>query len=224
MTNAPRSLTSEPRAPQRSSLAVALALALLVSCGAQTSARSLDTRAVVIGIDGADWKVIDALAATGALPNLTRLRERGVSGPIETLSDIALSPVIWTSVATGKTAAKHGISWFMVDQPDGTRVPVRSTNRKTEALWNITAKSDVVPTVLGWWATYPAEDVGGGAIVSDALGFHGFGATARDGDDRRKTHPSSLFAEVDVHVPLEQQVSPEFVQRFIHISAKEYRD
>ena len=75
----------------------------LFGCGSKDGARELDTRAVVIGIDGADWKVIDALAATGGMPNLTRLRERGVSGPIETLNDIALSPVIWTSVATGKT-------------------------------------------------------------------------------------------------------------------------
>ncbi len=193
----------------------------LVACG---SSREVETRAVVIGIDGADWKVIDALVAEGGMPNLRRLRERGVWGPIETLSDIALSPVIWTSVATGKTASKHGIAWFMVDQPDGTRVPVRSTNRKTSAIWNILARNELAPTVVGWWATFPAEDVGPGAIVSDALGFHGFGATARDGDDRQKTYRSSLFGEVDALVPPEQQVAHEFVQRFIHIDAKDYRD
>jgi tetratricopeptide (TPR) repeat protein/predicted AlkP superfamily phosphohydrolase/phosphomutase len=200
------------------------ALILLASCGSKGTSRELDTRAVVIGIDGADWKVIDALAAAGEMPNLTRLRQRGVSGPIETLSDIALSPVIWTSVATGKTAAKHGISWFMVDQPDGTRVPVRSTNRRTEAIWSILAKNGLAPVVLGWWATYPAEDVGRGAIVSDALGFHGFGATARGGDDRRKTYPPELFATADALVPPEQQVSAGFVQRFVHIRPEEYRE
>src|SRR5262245_39242365 len=194
----------------------------LVACGSKSSARELDTRAVVIGIDGADWKVIDALAASGQMPNLTKLRERGVSGPIETLSDIALSPVIWTSVATGKTAAKHGITWFMVDQPDGTRVPVRSTNRRSLAIWNILAKNGLAPTVLGWWATFPAEDVGRGTIVSDALGFHGFGATARGGDDRKKTHPPELFGAVDALVPPEQQLSPEFAQRFLHLGAEEY--
>ncbi|NOT29084.1 MAG: tetratricopeptide repeat protein [Planctomycetes bacterium] len=202
----------------------ALAALCLSGCGSKGGSRALETRAVVIGIDGADWKVIDALAAVGAMPNLTRLRQRGVSGPIATLSDIALSPVIWTSVATGKTAAKHGIAWFMVDQPDGTRVPVRSTNRKAEALWNILAKNELAPTVLGWWATYPAEDVGRGTIVSDALGFHGFGASARDGDDGKKTHPGALFAELDGLVPTEQQVSAEFAQRFIHIDAQDYRD
>lgn len=200
------------------------ATSFLSACGARDGSREVDTRAVVIGIDSADWKVIDALAKAGGMPNLMRLRERGVWGPIETLNDIPLSPVIWTSVATGKTAAKHGVAWFMVDQPDGTRAPVRSYNRKTRAIWNIAAKHGLAPTTIGWWATYPAEDVGHGAIVSDALGFHGFGATARGGDDGHKTHPPALFGEVEVLVPPEQQITAEFAQRFIHISAKDYHD
>jgi len=200
-----------------------LGIVPLAACNPAGGQRDPDTRAVVIGIDGADWKVIDELAAAGEMPNLTRLRERGTWGAIETLSDIALSPVIWTSVATGKTPSKHGITWFMVDQPDGTRVPVRSTNRKTRAIWNILAENGRVPGVLGWWATFPAEDVGAGTVVSDALGFHGFGATARGGDDRHKTYPSALFDEFDALVPPEQQLAPEFVQRFVHIGAEDYR-
>ena len=123
----------------------------------------------------------------------------------------------------GKTAAKHGISWFLVDQADGTRVPVRSHNRKTKAIWNLLAEQGRVPIVVGWWATYPAEDVARGIVVSDALGFHGFGATARGGDDARKTHPAELFAEVDALVPAEQQVAPDFVGRFVHLDADQYR-
>ncbi len=204
----------------------ALVIALLIAaCSSDASpSRGVDTRAVVIGIDSADWRIIDELAAEGGMPHLTRLRERGTWGPLETLNDIALSPVIWTSMATGKTAAKHGITWFMVDQPDGTRVPVRSTNRKVEAVWNILAKNDLSAASIGWWATYPAEDVGRGAIVSDGLGFHGFGSTARDGDDGRKTWPSALFDEVDPLVPPEQQLPLGFVQRFVRIDAEDYRE
>ena len=84
-------------------------LLLLAARSNEEVARDLGTRAVVIGIDGADWKIIDALVAEGRMPHLEGLRSRGVRGQIETLHDIPLSPVIWTSVATGKTAAKHGI-------------------------------------------------------------------------------------------------------------------
>ena len=205
-----------------------VALPWLAACGSQDSeadsASGPGRRAVVIGIDGADWKLIDALAAEGRLPNLSRLREAGVWGEIATLNDIALSPVIWTSVATGKSAAKHGIAWFMVDQPDGTRVPVRSSNRTTDAIWNILAENGLRSNVVGWWASYPAEEVPGSVIVSDALGFHGFGATARGGNDVKKTYPSELFAEMDARVPPEQQVSHEFVSRFVHIDPEVYRE
>ncbi len=199
-----------------------LGASLLWACGGGVDVDDLGTRAVVIGIDGADWKIIDGLIEQGGMKNLAALRERGAWGPIETLHDIPLSPVIWTSVATGKSAAKHGVSWFMVDQPDGTRVPVRSHNRKTKAIWNILAENDRQPSVLGWWATYPAEDVGDGIVVSDALGFHGFGATARGGDDGRKTHPPSLYSEVSVQLPAIQQIGADYATRFIDITPEEY--
>ena len=185
--------------------------------------RDLGTRAVVIGIDGADWTIIDQLIAEGGLPHLAGLRRRAAWGRIETLHDIALSPVIWTSVATGKTAVKHGITWFMVDQPDGTRVPIRSHNRKVKAIWNILAEHRRRPVTLGWWATFPAEPVGDGAMVSDALGFHGFGATARDADDLAKTYPAELFRRLDPLVPPEQQLDHDFVSRFVDITAADYR-
>jgi tetratricopeptide (TPR) repeat protein len=177
----------------------------------------------VIGIDSADWKLVDALVAQGRMPHLASLRERGSSGPIRTLVDFPLSPVIWTSVATGKTPAKHGITWFLVDQPDGTRVPVRSHNRKVKALWNILAERDLRGVAIGWWATYPAEDIGRGVMISDALGYHGFGRTAREGDDQHKTWPADLYPKVEAQMPPEQQLAPEFVSRFVHMTPEEYR-
>ncbi len=210
--------------PRRLAL-LALTVSLLATgCGRDDGVvRDLGTRAVVIGIDGADWKIIDQLAAEGGMPNLAAFRARAAWGRIETLKDIALSPVIWTSVATGKTAVKHGITWFMVDQPDGTRVPIRSHNRRVKAIWNILAEHQRQPVTLGWWATFPAEDVGDGAMVSDALGFHGFGATARGASDSQKTHPPELFARLDPLVPPEQQLHHDFVRRFVDISAADYR-
>lgn len=197
-------------------------LLVAVACGSGVDVEDLGTRAVVIGIDGADWKIIDGLIEQGGMRNLAALRERSAWGRIETLHDIPLSPVIWTSVATGRSAADHGISWFMVDRPDGTRVPVRSHNRKVRAIWNILADNGRRPTVIGWWATYPAEDVGRGLMVSDALGYHGFGSTARGGDDARKTHPPTLFAEVDPLVPTVQQITADYAARYIDITPEQY--
>lgn len=215
-------MESEARPALGQLIALTCLILVLAGCSGETAVRDLGTRAVVIGIDSADWTIIEGLAAEGGMRNLMSLRERGVWGPIDTIHEMPLSPVIWTSVATGKSPAKHGISWFMVDRPDGTRVPVRSHNRKVKAIWNILGEGGRRPTVLGWWATYPAEDVGEGAMISDALGFHGFGSTARDGDDARKTHPSALYSEIQPLMPDEVEIDARYASRYIHMSPEEY--
>ncbi|MBL8801122.1 MAG: tetratricopeptide repeat protein [Planctomycetes bacterium] len=205
---------------------VAGALVLLAGAAALTPScsggASDEPRAVVIGVDGADWKLIDALVAQGELPHFAGLIRRGVRGDLATLSDIPLSPVIWTSVATGKSAAKHGVTWFLVDQPDGSRAPVRSTNRQCDALWNIADRAGVATAVVGWWASFPAEPLERGLIASDALGFHGFGSTAREGDARGKVAPHSWFAKLDALMPVEQQVQYEFARRFLDVSPEDW--
>ncbi|MEZ4216477.1 MAG: tetratricopeptide repeat protein [Myxococcota bacterium] len=208
---------------RRAALPAFLALAFALSgCGMSHAG---DTpRAVVIGIDGADWRIVDPLIEAGRMPNLAALRERGSSGPIRTLVDYPLSPVVWTSVVTGKTPAKHGITWFLVDRKDGSRVPVRSHNRRAKALWNVLAERGLRAVSIGWWASYPAEDVGPGVMVSDGLGFHGFGRTAREGDDARKVWPSERFGEFDALVPPEQSVSYDFTKRFLHLSEEQFRN
>ena len=81
----------------------ALIVSVLSGCGGRAvDIENTGTRAVVIGIDSADWRIIEQLADDGDMPNLMSLRERGSWGPLETLNDIPLSPVIWTSIATGK--------------------------------------------------------------------------------------------------------------------------
>ena len=177
---------------------------------------------LIIGVDGVDWKVVDRLIADGRLPNLERLKESGAYGPLMTLSDIPLSPVIWTSIATGKTPAKHNITWFFVNTPKGGRTPVRSHNRKAKALWNILAENQRDAGVVGWWATAPAERVGDGVIISDALGYHGFGATGRGMLDSLKTYPPELHERYQPRIPPLQQIDYSRAERFFHMSAREY--
>ncbi len=68
----------------------------------------MDTRKVLlVGWDGADWKIIHPLLDAGKMPNLTALIENGVMGNLSSLRP-ELSPMLWTSIATGKRPYKHG--------------------------------------------------------------------------------------------------------------------
>ena len=44
-----------------------------------------DTRALLIGWDAADWKIIHSLVDAGKMPNMAKLIEDGVIGNLATL-------------------------------------------------------------------------------------------------------------------------------------------
>lgn len=123
-------------------------------------------RVLLIGWDAADWQIINPLMDAGKMPALKRLIERGATGKLATIQP-ALSPMLWTSIVTGKRADKHGIHGFLEPMPDGSGVrPVSSTSRKCKALWNIAHQNNLRSLVVGWYASHPAEPIEG-VVVSD---------------------------------------------------------
>jgi hypothetical protein len=118
---------------------------------------------VLIGVDGMEWGVMKPLLAQGKLPSIRRLMDRGAYGYLETI-DPTYSPVIWTSIATGKVPAKHGIENFVYTVSVGGKPEPRvytSGMRKTKAFWNILSDQGRTVDCIGWWITYPAETVRG---------------------------------------------------------------
>ena len=70
-------------------------------------------------------------------------------GNMRTLSPV-LSPMLWTSIATGKRAHKHGIYGFAEPVPGGDSVrPVTNLSRKCKAIWNILSERDRTAGVIG---------------------------------------------------------------------------
>ena len=126
----------------------------------------LAKKVLLVGWDAADWKVIDPLLEAGKMPALARLLGRGARGSIATL-DPPFSPMLWTSVATGKTADLHNILYFVEPNPEGDGVrPVLGSSRHGKALWNILTQAGLRSNVVGWWPSHPAEPIDG-VMVSD---------------------------------------------------------
>lgn len=121
---------------------------------------------LVIGWDAADWRVINPLLDAGKMPALESLIRRGVMGNLATIRPV-LSPILWTSIATGKRAFKHGIHGFAEPTPDGAGIqPVSNLSRKVKAFWNIFNQNGMTGHVVGWWPSNPAEPIRG-AMVSN---------------------------------------------------------
>ena len=115
---------------------------------------------LVIGVDGLEWNVILTMLRDGSLPHLARLMRQGVYGRLNTLRNPE-SPIVWTSVATGKIPAKHGIVAFTRRDEKGNRQLYSNGDRKTKALWNILSDYGKRVAVIGWWMTYPVEEING---------------------------------------------------------------
>lgn len=181
-----------------------------------------NNKVLLIGIDGAEWDILNPMIEKGELPNIAALKEGGSYGALESL-ELMLSPIIWTSIATGKNPEKHGITWFMVDsQKAGQRIPVTSTTRRCKAIWNILSENDRSVGVVGWWATYPAEEVNG-FIVSDHMAYHTFGVSGRTIKATfGKTYPRLLLDDVQPLIPDPTEIPYETVKRYIHIDEQTY--
>lgn len=172
------------------------------------------TRVLLIGWDAADWKVIRPLLAAGRMPNLARLMAEGVHGNVATIYPV-LSPMLWTSIATGKRAYKHGIHGFSEPLPDGSGVrPASLLSRRTKAVWNILNQTGHRSIVVSWWPSFPAEPLNG-VMVSNhfhlPVGKPGEQSPLAPG----MVHPASLAAPMGELRVNPMELSGEFVRLFV---------
>ncbi|MDH3216218.1 MAG: alkaline phosphatase family protein [Candidatus Krumholzibacteria bacterium] len=127
-------------------------------------------KVVFVGVDGADWHIIDELIAQNRLPNFKKLVREGASGPLTSIEPL-LSPLIWTTMATGRLPEEHGILNFTVADPEtGKKLPISRLYRKVDAFWNILSDYHRSVDVIGWLATFPAEPISG-VMVTDRFGY-----------------------------------------------------
>lgn len=126
-------------------------------------------RAIFLGFDGLDPFVTERMMAEGKLPNFARLREMGGYRRLRTTFP-ALSPVAWSTFATGVNPAKHNIFDFLnrdlrtyAPELSSARVTRRSveTLRRSESFWKILGRRGIQSTILRVPITFPPEDFNG---------------------------------------------------------------
>ncbi|MEE9226534.1 MAG: tetratricopeptide repeat protein [Acidobacteriota bacterium] len=176
---------------------------------------------LVVGIDGADWQILRPLLDRGDLPVLGRLVREGATAALKSSPPI-LSPLLWTTVATGRSPEEHGIVDFLVRDPvRQTKLPISSHYRKVKALWNLFSEADRSVDVVAWWATWPAETIRG-RMVTDRVAYSLFGYQGTDSDRQGATYPSELLEAIDPLVVDPEAISYRDINRFIAISPEEY--
>ena len=136
-------------------LAVTLIAVILIFISGFRHPKNNKHKVLLIGLDGASWNVMLPLIYKGQLPNIKQLMDEGCWGVMKSPGPL-LSEVIWTTIATGKTLQKHGITDRLMEDPDsGIDVPPSSNLRKAKAIWNILSEKNKKAGVLNYMVTWP---------------------------------------------------------------------
>ncbi len=123
-------------------------------------------RLILLGWDGADWALLDSLMGQGRMPNLARLTSAGRSANLLSYAP-TVSPMVWTTIATGASPEDHGVlDFFEIDPPSGRHVPISVESRQVPAYWSVASQLGQTVGVVNFWATFPAEEVKG-FLLSD---------------------------------------------------------
>jgi hypothetical protein len=150
-------------------------------------------RVAIVGIDGVLADEIDYLLSLGELPAIGRLaQESGVVARYE--RPAGASPAeLWTTVATGRLPAEHGVVSLDGYRPLGLRTtlvrggpwrrwfrlltavglaeqrPLLSDRRRAPAFWELVARGGRPVAAVNWWGTYPAEPLPGVVVAHGAF-------------------------------------------------------
>ncbi|MCJ7579666.1 MAG: alkaline phosphatase family protein [Candidatus Aminicenantes bacterium] len=199
---------------------IVLAIGIHISCNKNKTLEEDFSKVLIIGIDGAEWEILDDLLKNNQVPMFLSLIKGGARGPLGTIEP-CLSPAIWTTIATGKLPSEHGILGFDgIPGENMTKLPV-SLMRKTKAMWNIISDEGKQVGMVNWWVTWPAEAVNG-FIVSDRVTYSRMEATIqKESVSEYDTYPSQLIKEIENFIEKPNDIGVDVVKRFMKLSDNE---
>lgn len=137
-------------------------------------------RVVMLAVDGLDWVLLRSLVAAGRLGPLASMLRAGAWGDLDVGSAVwgldakgaeaLVSPLLWTTAASGTYYFSHGIFDFRDFMRSPQRPPLFSGSDVRQArIWDILSSRGQESLVVGYMVTHPAVPIRG-VIVSDLFG------------------------------------------------------
>jgi predicted AlkP superfamily phosphohydrolase/phosphomutase len=152
-----------------------------LGAGIGSRKRAKVRKVIFLGLDGLDPRLTERFMAEGKLPNLSRLMKSGGYSRLRTTFP-ALSPVAWSTFATGVSPARHNIFDFLdrdvrsyLPQLSSSRVrgprkfwkvgryripldrPYAELLRKSQPFWKILGEHRIGCTILRIPITFPPQ-------------------------------------------------------------------
>ncbi len=122
-------------------------------------------RLLIIGWDGADWRILRPMMADGYLPNLTELTKRSAVGELLSTQPAVTGPA-WSSFMTGKSPARHGLlSWQRPLNESLERPWVNASELQGPTIWELLSRAGLRLGVLNVPLTFPPPRIRGELIA-----------------------------------------------------------
>ncbi len=128
-----------------------LAAVLLALSFARIPRGPAPTKLFVYGVDGATFEVLDAHPAK--LPNFAALKVTGSRAVLRSQEPM-FSPLLWTTIASGRTPDEHGIRGFHV----------HSTDCKVARFWDVAEEKGQSVGLYKWLVDYPPRSFSTGGF------------------------------------------------------------
>ena len=109
-------------------------------------------RTVLIGLDGATFNLLDPLMEQGVMPFLREFAAGGTRAKLRSTAD-PLTPVSWTSLATGRAPGHHGIFDFIRPEETDAGVYIKLLSRRRhrcETIWSMASRQERSVTLLNF--------------------------------------------------------------------------
>ncbi|MGH9225133.1 MAG: alkaline phosphatase family protein [Acidimicrobiales bacterium] len=166
----------------------------------------MTVQALLIGLDGGTFGVLDPLMDRGVMPNLRDLCERGCRSDLRTVMP-PLTPPGWTSMVTGKRPGDHGVfDFFQKESADNELFRLAtSEDIRAATVWSLASDHGRKVISLNFPLMFPPPPVNGCVVPGGwmpwrqlRLGCHPAGLF-----DRLKTLPSFNPRELSLDMELE---------------------
>ena len=114
---------------------------------------------VLIGLDGATFRVLRPLIEAGVMPTVAKMVREGASGPLMSTHPPVTCPA-WPTMYTGVNPGKHGVFSFTCrggDRPHTASL----VDVKSPTMWELLSAGGRRCAVLNVPITYPAQQLNG---------------------------------------------------------------
>ncbi|MGM0605611.1 MAG: alkaline phosphatase family protein [Halobacteriota archaeon] len=164
--------------------------------------------AVTLGLDGANWQMLEQWLDEGSLPNLDRLIDDGTGG----VSRSHLPPLTvpnWKCYSTGKNPGKLGVFRFdTIDTANRTHVFHDSTDFASAELWDYLNDIGLETGVLNKPSTYPPREIDGFIVAGGPDASETTYRSLDDGFATPKAVETLLTDELGYRVHPSPMISP----------------